>query len=206
MAYDRGLQFGNLQKTAKIQDHSSQEDQQVIKNDISSALNLQKRPAADDVAPSTAATVQFSGEWTRSKIYICSPCGRIYDDYLALLDHQQSDHSSVWCSHIQLDPASDRTGLAAELTRQIQRSGSAGSADGSSSAFQCTKCRFDVQSTAELHSHILLCSNHVSTSPSRKRKNLKSNSRRNHWRNRGNNEFNNTGRSRGMQRLSLIHI
>lgn len=72
------------------------------------------------------------------------------------------------CTHIQLDcSASESTSLASELTRQILRSGS-DPAD-PPSVHQCTKCQYVAESTSELHSHILLCSNHASTTiPCRK--------------------------------------
>lgn len=163
--------------------------------DISSALNLRPSETVPSVKVETdLPKPELSGEWIRSKSYICVPCGYLFEDFLALLNHQQVEHSGVLCSHIQLDQFSE-TGLAEELIRQIKRSGSGGSTQ-SSTAFQCTKCHFTVQSIPELHSHILLCSNHVSASPSRKRRfKVNPNSRRSHW-----SQNAASGRSRGMQR------
>lgn len=118
-------------------------------------------------AVSTVQRPELSGEWTRKKSYICSPCGQMFKDFLTLLDHQYINHASVNCTHVQLDQSMEEE-VADELTEQITRSGN-GPAD-PPAVLQCTKCQFVVESIAELHSHILLCSNHVSASPYKKQR------------------------------------
>ncbi|KAI9555853.1 hypothetical protein GHT06_018370 [Daphnia sinensis] len=194
MAYFNGLQSWKSQEIAKTDGNLSQAVPEEL--DISKALNLLPAKTMPTIKEETATRQpEFSGEWIRKKRYICSPCGEIFHDFLALLDHQQKSHNGVWCTHIQLDQSIE-VDLAGELTRQITRSGTGG-LNLTSNTYQCTKCQFVVESIPELHSHILLCSNHVSASPSRKRR-LKVNpsSRRNHW----NQSETKNGRSRGMQR------
>jgi DNA-directed RNA polymerase subunit RPC12/RpoP len=166
--------------------------------DISKVLNLRKTVETSSQEKVTAISQpEFSGEWIRSKNYICSPCGEIFQDFLALLDHQQNGHSGVSCTHIQLDQSTEAE-LADELKRQIMRSGNGGQIL-PLDTFQCTKCHFSVESIPELHSHILLCSNHVSASPYRKRRvKVNPRSRRGHW---NQNEAPNGG-SRGLQRTN----
>ncbi|XP_057367121.1 uncharacterized protein LOC130688170 [Daphnia carinata] len=194
MAYFNGLQSWKLQEIAKTDGSSSQDGPE--DSDISKALNLLPAKTNPTVKEETATRQpEFSGEWIRKKRYICSPCGEIFHDFLALLDHQQKSHNGVWCTHVQLDQSIE-VDLAGELTRQITRSGTGG-LNLPSNNFKCTKCHFAVQSIPELHSHILLCSNHVSASPSRKRRiKVNPSSRRNHW----NQPETKNGRSRGMQR------
>lgn len=194
MAYRDGLQSWKLQEIAKTDGNSSQAGPEDM--DISTALNLCPAKIVPSVKVESAIRQpEFSGEWILKKRYICSPCGEIFHDFLALLDHQQKGHNGVCCTHIQLDQ-SIGVGLADELTRQITRSGNGG-LNLAQNTYQCTKCHFVVESIPELHSHILLCSNHVSASPYRKRR-LKVNpsSRRSHW----NQSEPKNGRSRGMQR------
>lgn len=194
MAYFNGLQSWKLQEIVKTDGNSSQAGPEDL--DISKALNLLPAKTNPTVTVETATRQpEFSGEWIRRKRYICSPCGEIFHDFLALLDHQQKGHNGIWCTHIQLDQSIE-VDLAGELTRQITRSGTGG-LNLPPNTYQCTKCHFVVESIPELHSHILLCSNHVSASPSRKRR-LKVNpsSRRSHW----NQPETKNGRSRGMQR------
>ena len=184
LAYCRGLEQWKLQEITKTEGEESCTSQSgPEKMDIALALDL--RPVESSVSEDRMETdnlrPELSGEWIRSKSYICSPCGQIFQDFLALLDHQQAVHSGVWCNHIQLHQSTEVAGLAEELTRQIMRSGSGGPTH-SAAAFQCTKCHFTLQSIPELHSHILLCSNHVSASPYRKRRvKVNPSSRRSHW-------------------------
>lgn len=196
MAYYYGLKSLKLQETAKTQSSSSQSAPEEM--DISKVLNLRKTVETSSQEKVTAISQpEFSGEWIRSKNYICSPCGEIFQDFLALLDHQQNGHSGVSCTHIQLDQSTEAE-LADELKRQIMRSGN-GRQILPLDTFQCTKCHFSVESIPELHSHILLCSNHVSASPYRKRRvKVNPRSRRGHW---NQNEAPNGG-SRGLQRTN----
>ena len=195
MAYFNGLKSLKLQETAKMQSSSSQSAPEEM--DFSKLLNLCTAETFASVKLTTISQPEFSGEWIRSKNYICSPCGEIFQDFLVLLDHQQNVHSGVWCTHIQLDRSTEPD-LVDELKRQIMRSGNGGSIL-PLTTFQCTKCHFSVESIPELHSHILLCSNHVSASPYRKRR-IKMNprSRRSHW---NQNETSNGG-NRLMQRIN----
>ncbi len=183
LAYYRGLELWKLQETAKTEESSSQTGPEEM--DITLALDLHPNKTSESVVKkeTDSQRPELSGEWIRSKNYICSPCGQIFQDFLALLDHQQIDHGSVWCTHIQLNQSAE-AGLVTELTRQIIRSGNVYNEPAHSvDAFKCTKCHFAVQSIPELHSHILLCSNHVSASPSRKRRiKVNPSSRRSHWR------------------------
>lgn len=198
LAYYRGLQLWKSQETAKKEESPSQIDQR--DTDIVAALDLQPTEKLESVESKVEiARPELSGEWTRNKRYICSPCGEIFDDFYALIDHQQASHTGVWFTHIQVG---EETGhdLAEELTRQIKRSGNGGPTTLPSS-FQCTKCHFVIHSIPELHSHILLCSNHVSTSPCRKRRvKVNPRSRKSHWSN--NESSNSTGVNRNVSSQS----
>lgn len=135
--------------------------------DVFSYLNLcPKKGEAFDSCQDGERVPELSGEWIRVKSYICLPCGYKYIDFYKLLDHQRSNHAGVWCSHIQLDESWETEDLVTELKREVNRSG-----NGESSPiepYECSKCQFQVNSSPELHSHILLCSNHATT-PTKKR-------------------------------------
>ena len=156
-----GPKLCTLQKTAKTEESPSQSEPELM--DITLALDLRPVESStpeDRVKEETIQRPELSGEWARSKSYICSPCGQIFQDFLALMHHQKAAHSGVCCTNIQLEQSLDVTGLVKELGRQIMRPVSGGPTH-SVTAFQCTKCHFTLQSVPELHSHILLCSNHV---------------------------------------------
>ena len=177
-----GPKLCTLQKTAKTEESPSQSEPELM--DITLALDLRPVESStpeDRVKEETIQRPELSGEWARSKSYICSPCGQIFQDFLALMHHQKEAHSGVCCTNIQLEQSLDVTGLVKELGRQTMRPVSGGPTH-SVTAFQCTKCHFTLQSVPELHSHILLCSNHVTASPYRKRRTkVNSISRRSHW-------------------------
>ena len=81
---------------------------------------------------------ELSGEWTRPKSYICSPCGQSFSDFLILLEHQRCSHSNVWCTHIQLDASMQC--VTGELSEQIVRSVSRSTPSSASAPFRCTQC------------------------------------------------------------------
>ena len=53
--------------------------------------------------PNRPPVVEFSGEWSRLKVYLCAPCGRIFDDFYQLHDHQAESHASVLYRHVEVD-------------------------------------------------------------------------------------------------------
>ena len=178
-----GLELWNSQEITKREEGLNQSESGLM--DIALALDL--RPAVGISASTnlmeTIQRPELSGELIRSKIYICSACGQIFQDFQALLDHQQAIHIGVYCTHIELQQSTEVAGLAQELTRrQIIRSAGSGEPIHSAAAFQCTKCHLTFHSIPELHRHILLCSNHVTASPYQGRR-IKVNpiSRRGHW-------------------------
>ena len=166
--------------------------------DFISTLQLKPVMKVESIQENQVSRPELSGEWTRPKSYICSPCGEPFHDFFALLDHQQDSHSNVWCTHIQLDQSMES--VTGELSQQIVRSVShstysTAASTGSGYHLKCTKCNMTTRSRADLHSHILQCSNHAVSSPSRKRRAKISASKRNRWQNAAAG-----GRSRGMQR------
>ena len=89
--------------------------------------------------------------------------------------------------------------LSLQVVRYAQRQRPAASPRSAASASAptvCTKCHATLGSLAELHSHIIDCSDHATAGPSRKRRSRAlSNSRRSsQWQSTAG------GRSRGMQR------
>merc|ERR1712071_373461 len=98
------LQPNALKRTEKIQEEKEMKTESGEKAELDA---VDPRP-------------ELSGEWTRPKSYICSPCGQSFSDFLILLEHQRCSHSNVWCTHIQLDASMQC--VTGELSEQIVRS------------------------------------------------------------------------------------
>ena len=164
-AYRRSLESWKAQQSIEKEENEGEEKEETSQFDKTTLLSLRLAGIPPSSQPTIQQRPELSGEWTRKKSYICSPCGKMFEDFLALLDHQFVNHPGVCCTHVQLDQSMEEQ-VADELTEQITRSGN-GPAD-TPAVLKCTKCQFVVESIAELHSHILLCSNHVSASPYKK--------------------------------------
>lgn len=105
--------------------------------------------------------VELTGEWARSRIYVCAACGFKLPNIKLLLEHKNIIHQNVWCQHYEF------VGNQSELYRHlsIPSLGKVGFVEDHpkvknwkrSDARKCTKCKKQCNSLAELHRHILEC-------------------------------------------------
>ena len=152
---------------------------------ISSVLNLRavKNVQENATTGSDGERPEFCGELTRLKSYICFPCGQVFQDYYQLQEHQLAAHSFVYYRHIELDET--RESVLPDIRNQVIRvyCKERIQYQDAPKSHQCTKCHATLNSIPDLHSHILLCSNYISSSPRKRRSRIMGNSRRNHWHN-----------------------
>lgn len=105
--------------------------------------------------------VELTGEWARSRIYVCAACGFKLPNMKLLIEHKNIIHQNVWCQHYEF------VGNQSELYRHlsIPGLGKVGHVEDHpkckswkrSDARNCTKCKKQCNSLAELHRHILEC-------------------------------------------------
>lgn len=105
--------------------------------------------------------VELTGEWARSRIYICAACGSKLNSAKSLVDHKSIFHQYVWCQHYEF------VGNQSELYRHlsIPGLGKVGYIEETpltkvwkrSNARQCAKCNKQCNTLGELHRHILEC-------------------------------------------------
>lgn len=107
------------------------------------------------------ALVELTGEWTRTRIYICAACGVKVSNMKLLLDHKSVYHQNVWVQHYEFVgnqsvlyrhlsiPGLGKVGYVEEfpMSKSWRRS----------DARLCTKCSRMCNSLGELHRHILEC-------------------------------------------------
>ncbi|KAK9870640.1 hypothetical protein WA026_008202 [Henosepilachna vigintioctopunctata] len=105
--------------------------------------------------------VELSGEWARSRIYVCAACGLKLPNMKILLEHKTLDHQYAWVQHYEL------VGNQSKLYRHlcIPGLGKVGHVEDTvqckiwrrSEARVCTKCGKVCNALGELHRHILEC-------------------------------------------------
>ncbi|XP_044752097.1 uncharacterized protein LOC123311995 [Coccinella septempunctata] len=105
--------------------------------------------------------VELSGEWARSRIYVCAACGLKVPNMKLLIDHKSIYHQNSWVQHYEL------VGNQSELYRHlcIPGLGKVGHVEETipckawlkSESRVCTKCGKVCNSLSELHRHILEC-------------------------------------------------
>ncbi|GJQ67297.1 hypothetical protein Trydic_g8197 [Trypoxylus dichotomus] len=105
--------------------------------------------------------VELTGEWTRTRIYICAACGVKVPNMKLLLDHKGVYHQNVWVQHYEFVgnqsvlykhlsiPGLGKVGYVEEfpMSKSLRRS----------DARLCTKCSKMCNTLGELHRHILEC-------------------------------------------------
>lgn len=105
--------------------------------------------------------VELTGEWARTKIYICAACGLKVSNMKQLIEHKGVYHQNVWCQHYEF------VGNQSELYRHlsIPGLGKIGQVEKDatvrfwqrSTARLCSKCSKLCNSLGELHRHVLEC-------------------------------------------------
>lgn len=105
--------------------------------------------------------VELTGEWARTRIYICAACGLKVSNMKMLIEHKTFYHQNVWCQHYEF------VGNQSELYRHlcIPGLGKIGEVENNigtklwqrSTARLCSKCSKRCNSLGELHRHILEC-------------------------------------------------
>ncbi|RZC39519.1 microtubule-associated protein futsch, partial [Asbolus verrucosus] len=105
--------------------------------------------------------VELTGEWARSRIYVCAACGLKLQNIKQFLEHKSTSHQYVWVQHYEF------VGNQSELYRHLSIPvlGKVGVLEKlvqckmwkRSDARSCTKCGKQCNSLGELHRHILEC-------------------------------------------------
>ncbi|XP_066143674.1 uncharacterized protein [Euwallacea fornicatus] len=105
--------------------------------------------------------VELTGEWARSRMYVCAACGGKFSNMKYMLDHKSLFHPSVWVQHYEFVgnqgelyrhlsiPGLGKVGVVEETIpcKQWKRSDSR----------TCSKCGKKCNSLGELHRHVLEC-------------------------------------------------
>ncbi|CAH0557351.1 unnamed protein product [Brassicogethes aeneus] len=105
--------------------------------------------------------VELTGEWARTRMYICAACGKKIPNMKQLLEHKTVYHQNVWVQHYEF------VGKQNELYRHlsIPGLGKVGVVEDCvpcrvwkrSDARLCTKCGKQCNALGELHRHVLEC-------------------------------------------------
>lgn len=105
--------------------------------------------------------VELTGEWARTRIYVCAACGLRLPNVKLLMEHKSVYHQNVWCQHYEF------VGNQSELYRHlsIPGLGKVGQVEGEprckvwrrSEARMCSKCTKQCHTLSELHRHVLEC-------------------------------------------------
>lgn len=105
--------------------------------------------------------VELTGEWARSRIYVCAACGLKLENVKQFLEHKSASHHYIWVQHYEF------VGNQSELYRNLSIPilGKVGVLENTQSckvwkrsdSRLCTKCGKQCNSLGELHRHILEC-------------------------------------------------
>lgn len=105
--------------------------------------------------------VELTGEWARTRLYICAACGLKLTNLKLLIEHKAIYHQNVWCQHYEF------VGNQSELYRHlsIPGLGKVGQVESDvkcklwqrSEARLCSKCAKQCHTLGELHRHVLEC-------------------------------------------------
>lgn len=128
---------------------------------ICSSQETENFEALDATPRDNDEPVELTGEWARSRIYICAACGSKLNSAKTLIDHKNVFHQYVWCQHYEF------VGNQSELYRHlsIPGLGKVGCVEEEpvckffrrSDARGCSKCNRQCNTLGELHRHILEC-------------------------------------------------
>lgn len=128
---------------------------------ICSSQETENFEAANTPTRKKNELVELTGEWARTKIYVCAACGLKVSNMKQLIEHKSLDHQNVWCQHYEF------VGNQSELYRHlsIPALGKVGEVENNtmsrlwqrSTARTCTKCSRLCNTLGELHRHVLEC-------------------------------------------------
>nr|XP_008194267.1 PREDICTED: uncharacterized protein LOC100142155 [Tribolium castaneum] len=105
--------------------------------------------------------VELTGEWARSRIYVCAACGLKLQNIKQFLEHKSASHQYIWVQHYEF--VGNQSELYTHLSIPVL--GKVGVLENvvqckvwkRSDARSCTKCGKQCNSLGELHRHILEC-------------------------------------------------
>ncbi|XP_039279219.1 uncharacterized protein LOC111064391 isoform X2 [Nilaparvata lugens] len=132
--------------------------------DIPTCLELVKTERSDqDDVP--VEEVEFSGEWTRPRRYICSVCNYCTGELWDIEEHKLALHPNVWCPHHEVADEEAESWQVVYCKRQLSARGvlagagksAAAAAVASSSQLRCSKCSKVSLTLPDFHRHILDC-------------------------------------------------
>ncbi|XP_029178985.1 titin homolog isoform X2 [Nylanderia fulva] len=98
---------------------------------------------------------ELSGEWSRTRIYICGACGSKHMTLKEMEDHKASTHPRVLCSHFEL--TGDQREHYTHLYLPGQNKPTDEARDATLEETVCSKCTKSCLNVAELHRHMLEC-------------------------------------------------
>ncbi|XP_070157425.1 microtubule-associated protein futsch [Polyergus mexicanus] len=120
-------------------------------------IRLKRREQSGNEAANIEKIIyaELSGEWSRTRIYICGACGSKHMTLKEMEDHKTSTHPRVLCSHFEL------TGDQREHYKHLYLPGQTAptneARDVALVETVCTKCTKSCLNLAELHRHMLEC-------------------------------------------------
>ncbi|KAM0728988.1 hypothetical protein ACS0PU_004342 [Formica fusca] len=120
-------------------------------------MRLKRREQSGNEAANIEKIIyaELSGEWSRTRIYICGACGSRHMTLKEMEDHKASTHPRVLCSHFEL------TGDQREQYKHLYLPGQNAPTDEARDVVLvetvCTKCTKSCLNVAELHRHMLEC-------------------------------------------------
>lgn len=144
---------------------SSQQSDEIDKSDrialICSSQETENFELPTNRARARDEVIELTGEWARTRMYICAACGAKLPNMKYLLDHKSIYHQNVWVQHYEF------VGNQSELYRHlsIPGLGKVGEVElmqptklwKRSDARSCTKCNKLCNTLGELHRHVLEC-------------------------------------------------
>lgn len=131
-----------------------------INLEVPEYLKLQKNTCKLNKGSGTDS-VELTGEWARSRLYVCATCAQKLPNLKALDEHKNVSHPNIWCTHYEFVgkqsefythlgiPGLGKVGIVEmmPMTKYWQRS----------DARLCSKCAKQCNSLSELHRHMLEC-------------------------------------------------
>ncbi|KAK5646281.1 hypothetical protein RI129_004745 [Pyrocoelia pectoralis] len=144
-----------------VPDNRAQDEQMFAMFNLQRISNLSQTKTVENVVESEAATVELTGEWARTRIYVCGACGLKLPNAKLLVDHKNLFHVNVWCQHYEF------VGNQGELYRHLSIPvlGKIGAIEDKlvndiwrkSDARVCSKCNKRFNCLGDLHRHMLEC-------------------------------------------------
>lgn len=129
--------------------------------EIPDFLNLQRVSPHLPTPESNAEIMELTGEWARSRVYVCASCAEKTPAMNKLIDHKYLAHPHVWCQHYEF--VGNQEELCEHLSIPVL--GKVGELEKGklkilcqkSEARVCSKCRRECSCLNELHRHMLDC-------------------------------------------------